>query len=102
MYLSKKHLQALQPPNRKVAAEIQAKDLRQKYREYVHEFGLAQSCSIQREQGDEISLMTEIVTYRNNKNLYPSQAQRSKMTTQYPARRASQKNKPSQLKIDQD
>ena len=44
--------------------------------------------------------MTEIVMNRSNKNLYPSPPQRNKQPAQSPARRATQKNKPSQLKID--
>ena len=49
MYLSKKHLHAVQTSELRVATEVQVKEMRQKYREYVHENGLSQSCSILRE-----------------------------------------------------
>jgi len=98
MYLAKKHLQTVLSVQEGLALKLddQVKETRQKYRDYVYEYGLNQSCSLQREQGDEISLLTELVIYRNNKNLYPVRDQRSKVQSLLPARRASQKNKPSQ------
>ena len=44
--------------------------------EYVREVGLAESCSsIKRVQGDDISLMTELVMFNKRINLFPADAQ---------------------------
>ena len=56
--------------------EMQNEELkyRLKFERYVYENGLSNSCYIQREQGDEVSLMTELVTSNKKKDLFKREA----------------------------
>jgi len=77
VYLSKKHMQPLAPIEARAAVSTEVERARHEYRKYVNEHGLSKSCSIQREHGDEISLMTEIVLKSSDKDMYPAQSKRS-------------------------
>ena len=71
-YLCKLHeMEITADPSRKEGLPLEVKKLKRQYKDYVREVGLAKTCHIPREQGNVISLLSEIVDQVDKKALFP-------------------------------
>ena len=78
MYVAKNHVLEVTIDD-DVFLEMEVKQKYQDYMEYVWKHGMKRTPSIPREQGDEISLMTELVLERDITNLYPEANEHGKI-----------------------